>query len=79
MSDRNERLYRPEWFEHINKGQPITFTYGEIPIEELLILDTMTQQFPGLMFNLRKQRGARYLLTIMPLRHVDKEVVKGES
>jgi len=78
-----ERLYKPEWFDYIDRGIPITFRYVELPVEELMILDEMSRgDYPGLRFNLRKQRGRgqSYLLTILPSRHLerDRTEVKGE-
>jgi len=73
-----ERLYNPDWFEHIDKGIPVSFTYTELPVEELLILNELSEQYPGLRFNLRKQRGRRYLLTLLPTRHINEEKAKGE-
>jgi hypothetical protein len=74
-----ERLYDPRWWEiTINKGIPLSFTFNELPTEELMVCDEMGKKYPGLRFNLRKQRGSRYLLTILPSKHLDEEKVKGE-
>jgi len=74
-----ERLYDPKWWEMtINRGVPLTFPYQELPVEELMVCDEMSRQYPGLRFNLRLQRGRRYLLTILPSKHLEDGKVKGE-
>lgn len=75
-----KRLYDPAWWQRtIDRGIPLSFTYNELPFEELLILDELGGKYPGLRFNLRKQRG-RYLLTILPSKYPEKgqDEVKGE-
>jgi len=73
------RLYDPDWWKiTVDKGIPLSFTYTELPLEELMVCDEMSQVYPGLRWNLRKQRGSRYLLTILPSKHVEDEEVKGE-
>lgn len=77
MSEK--RFYKLEWWEiTIDKNIPLSFTYAELPVEELMACDEISKQHPGLRFNLRKQRGARYLLTILPSRDIDEPVVKGQ-
>ena len=73
-----QRLYRPEWFDSIAKGEPVSFTYSELPVEEMLILDDLALSYPGLRFFLRKQRGRRYLLTVLPVHNPTQERVSGE-
>lgn len=76
------RLYDPRWWAlTVDRGIPLSFTYTEIPVEELMACDEMSRTYPGLRFNLRKQRGRRYLLTILPSRHMmeDENEVKGEA
>jgi len=74
-----ERLYDPEWWQvTIDRGIPLTFPYEELPIEELMVCDEMSKVYPGLRFNLRKQRGRRYLLTILPSKNIELEGVRGE-
>lgn len=76
-----KRLYNLKWWEEtIDRGIPLSFTYDELPFEELLVLDELNRTYPGLRFNLRKQRGRGkpYLLTILPSRHLEDEEVKGE-
>lgn len=69
-----ERLYDPEWWQRtIDRGIPLSFVYKELPVEELMVLDEMAKLYPGLRFNLRKQRGNRYLLTILPSKDIDKD------
>lgn len=72
-----KRLYKAEWAE-ILKDAPVTWRFSELPVEELLVLEDMATTYPGLMFNLRKQRGKVYLLTVMRIRHPEEEEVKGE-
>lgn len=77
-----EFLYRPEWFDLLWEGKALSFRYTELPVEVLLFLSHLAEEYPGLQFNLRKQRGRGkcYLLTILPHHHLDKEKgeVKGE-
>lgn len=76
-----KRLYDPDWWSRtIAIGRPLSFRYGELPLEELLILDELSNEYPGLRFNLRKQRGrgTGYLLTILPGKDMEREEVKGE-
>ena len=74
-----ERLYDLEWWKiTIDRGIPLTFPYDELPIEELMVCDEMSRVYPGLRFNLRKQRGRHYILTILPSKHIEFEEVKGE-
>jgi len=50
----------------------VTAIYDSLPLEELVMLDTLTDsEFPGLRWVLRRQRG-RYLLTIMHPKHLNK-------
>ena len=73
-----ERLYDPEWWvQTIERGIPLSFRSEELPLEEILALDECAHQYPGLRFNLRKQRG-KYLLTILPPRHIGEENARGE-
>ena len=77
--DELKRLYCPDWWEQtIEKGIPLSFRLEELPLEELLVLDELSGQYPGLRFNLRKQRGAHYILTILPSKHIEEDTVKGE-
>lgn len=57
--------------------EPMTLLFVNLPIEELLVLDEISIRYPGLMFNLRKQRQG-YLLTILPSKHLTEPEVKGE-
>jgi hypothetical protein len=73
-----ERLYDPQWWQQtISQGLPLSFQYKELPVEELLVLDEYCRRYPGMRFNLRRQRG-RYLLTLLPSRHLEDEEAKGE-
>ena len=75
----DKRLYDPKWWEQtIDKGIPLSFRFEDLPVEELLILDEFSREYPGLRFNLRKQRGQRFLLTILPSRHLTDNEAKGE-
>jgi len=60
-----KRLYDPEWLKYIRRHQNVTFRYTEFPLEELLVLNELSGQYPGLRWNLRKQRGDIFLLTIL--------------
>ena len=73
------RMYDSKWWEMtVDKGIPLSFTYTELPTEELMVCDEMSKIYPGLRFNLRKQRGRRYLLTILPSKHLEDDQAKGE-
>ena len=73
------RMYDSKWWEMtVDKGIPLSFTYTELPTEELMVCDEMSKTYPGLRFNLRKQRGRRYLLTILPSKHLEDDQAKGE-
>lgn len=78
MSGNVERLYDPDWFRCVVEGRNMTLRYTQLPVEEILVLDEMAAQYPGLRFNLRKQRANRYLLTILSVRHPSSEEAKGE-
>lgn len=80
--DPQQRFYDPVWWEEtIDRGIPLSFRYVELPLEELLTIDELSKSlYPGLRFNLRKQRGEQYILTMLPTKHLTKErdEVKGE-
>ena len=78
------KLYKlelePIVIQHILSGNHVTGEYDSLPLEQLLVLDEMAQKLPGLRFVLRKQRGDKYLLTVLQTEHLDKtrEEIKGE-
>lgn len=78
----SQRFYDPQWWsDTIEGGIPLSFRYDELPTEELLVMEELSRSiYPGLRFNLRKQRGNRFVLTILPTKDpllgVDK--VKGQ-
>lgn len=81
--DPQQRFYNPVWWEEtIDRGIPLSFRYVELPLEELLTIDELSKSlYPGLRFNLRKQRGhGRYILTLLPTKDVEKDFgeVKGQ-
>jgi hypothetical protein len=58
----------------------VTAIYDSLPLEEMIMLDTLSDgELPGLRWVLRRQRG-RYLLTLMHPKHLDKGAgeVQGE-
>lgn len=57
--------------------EPMTMPFVSLPLEELLVLEEESIRYPGLMFNLRKQRQG-YLLTIVPSKHLTELEVAGE-
>ena len=78
-----QRFYDPVWWEEtIDRNMPLSFRYSELPLEELLVIDELSRSlYPGLRFNLRKQRGpGGYILTMLPTKHLTKsrDEVKGE-
>jgi hypothetical protein len=72
-----ELSLHPLLLDAIQKGTNVTGIYDELPLEELLALDDLRHEYPGLRWILRKQRG-RYLLTVLKGRKLDLEHVKGE-
>jgi hypothetical protein len=86
MSNGNRKLIKfdiltldPRMLEAIQSGSNVTGIYSEFPLEDLLFLDEMTKELPGLRFVLRKQRD-KYLLTVLQTKHLDqtREDVRGE-
>jgi len=67
----------PRLLKAIQSGNNVSAVYDDIPIEELLVLDSVAEQYPGLRWVLRKQRG-RYILTVLSGHHLTKPKVKGE-
>lgn len=69
----------PLLLKHILEGSNVTGIFDDLPLEQLLVLDTVSDEMPGLRWILRKQRG-RYLLTVLSTKHVDKsrKEVKGQ-
>lgn len=68
-----EQFYLHPWLERaLREKTNVTAIYDSLPLEELVMLDTVSDsEFPGLRWLLRRQRG-RYLLTLMHPRHLDK-------
>ena len=48
----------------IEEGASIKAIYDKLPLEQILMLDILTDENPNLRFLLRKERG-RYSLTIL--------------
>jgi hypothetical protein len=48
----------------IEEGVSVKAVYDELPLEQILVLDMLTDERPSLRFMLRKERG-RYSLTIL--------------
>ena len=48
----------------IEEGANIKLIYDQLPLEQILMLDILTDENPKLRFVLRKERG-RYSLTIL--------------
>lgn len=67
----------PRLLKAIQEGHNVSAYYDDLPLEELLVLDTMTGKYPGLRWVLRRQRN-RYILTILRGHHLEKPQVKGE-
>ena len=62
------------------EGTNVTAIYDGLPLEELLMLDDLSNnELPGLRWVLRRQRG-RYLLTILHPKHLEmtRDELKGE-
>lgn len=69
----------PKLLDAIQNGSNVTGYYQDLPVEDLLLLDQMSSQYPGLRWVLRKQRQ-QYLLTVLQTKQLEKtrEQVKGE-
>ena len=48
----------------IEEGASIKLIYDQLPLEQILMLDILTDENPKLRFLLRKERG-RYSLTVL--------------
>ena len=72
-----EKFYLHPWLERaLREKVNVTAIYDSLPLEELVMLDTLSDNdFPGLRWLLRRERG-RYLLTLLYPRHSDKSAVK---
>ena len=85
MSKRKARLLHlevlelhPRLLKAIQEGNNVSAVYNELPLEELLVLDSMLDKYPGLRWVLRKQRDNHYVLTVLRGHHLEKPEVKGE-
>lgn len=69
----------PEMLKAIQDGSNVTGIYRELPLEDILVLDQMSSEHPGLRWVLRRQRD-RYLLTVLQTKHLDgtREEIKGQ-
>ncbi len=62
----------------LDESANVTAVYDGLPLEELLMLDNLSDTtYPGLRWNLRRQRG-RYLLTLLHPHNIMGNHVKGE-
>ena len=70
----------PKLLEAIQSGSNVTGIYRELPLEDILVLDQMSTEHPGLRWVLRRQRRDRYLLTVLQTKHIDgtREEIKGQ-
>ena len=77
---RLEKFDLHPWLQKaIEERANVTAQFDSLPLEEMIVLDNLSEgDYPGLRWFLRKQRG-RYLLSLLYPRHLDKRRVKGEG
>lgn len=52
--------------------------YSFLPLDTIVALDELGEEFPGLRWMLRKQRGHSYELRVFQSKHLEAWEVKGE-